>query len=79
MFSNACSDLLWLVSSLAVLAHCSVEFFIDQVFDQCSRDNNSIACRNNTDRGGLCAYAPDANMLWCCPAPDKSVSHLIAR
>lgn len=72
MFPSAWSISLWLVPSFAMLAHCSVEFFIDQVLDQCSRDNTDIACLNNTDRGGLCAYAPDANMLWCCPAPDPS-------
>ena len=79
MYPNAWRNALWLLTYMATLVHCSVEFFIDQKFDECSRDNNVIACRNNTDRGGLCAYAPDANMLWCCPAPDPCVQCLIAR
>ena len=58
--------------------YCSIEFFIDQQFDECSRSGQTIGCLNNTDRGGLCAHAPDANMLWCCPAPDPFVSTLIA-
>ena len=65
--------LLLLLSTFAVLAHGSVEFFVDQEFDKCSRNGQSIGCLNNTDRGGLCAYAPDASMLWCCPAPDPCV------
>ena len=77
MYPSAWRNSLWLLTSMAALAHCSVEFFIDQEYDRCSRDNNGIACRNNTDRGGLCAYAPDANMLWCCPAPDQCVQCLI--
>ncbi len=65
------SSSIWLVSSIAVLAHCSVEFFIDQNFDQCSRDNLTIGCNGNTVRGGLCAYGSD--MLWCYLAPDPCV------
>lgn len=73
MYPGASATSLWLLIFMVTLAHCSVEFFIDQTFDQCSRGNNVIACANNTDRGGLCAYAPDANELWCCPAPDPCV------
>lgn len=68
----------WLLSSIGGLAYCSVEFFIDQQFDECSKSGQTIQCRNNTDNGGLCAYAPDANMLWCCPATNPFVSTLIA-
>ena len=80
MYPSAWRGSLWLVTSMAALAHCSVEFFINQEYDRCSRDNTTIgiACSNNTDRGGLCAYAPDANMVWCCPAPDKCVQCLIS-
>lgn len=67
---------LYLISSIAALAHCTVEFFISQDYDQCARDKISIGCANNTDSGGLCAHAWDANMLWRCPAPDPSVLHL---
>ena len=70
MFASALSNSLWRILFIAVLAHCSVEFFIDHTFDECSKDNNVIGCLDNTDRGGLCAYAADANLLWCCPAPD---------
>ncbi|KAL2045356.1 hypothetical protein ABVK25_012172 [Lepraria finkii] len=72
MSPRAFRNSLWLVSSIAVLTNCSVEFFIGQEYDQCSRNNKTIACLDNTNRGGLCAYAPDSSVLWCCPAPDRS-------
>ena len=79
MFPSAWRGLLWLLISLVPLSYCSVEFFIYQEVDLCSRDNIVSSCYNNTDRGGLCAYASDANIVWCCPAPDQYVQYLIAR
>ena len=74
MFPRTLRNSLRLFPLVITLVHCSsIEFFIGQTFDQCSRNSQTVACANNTDRGGLCAYAPDVNKLWCCPAPNPYV------
>ncbi|KAM0804447.1 hypothetical protein BDR22DRAFT_601933 [Usnea florida] len=72
MYPSASTTSLWLLMSLVALSHGSVEFFIYPAIDLCSKGNIVTTCYNNTDRGGLCAYAPDVDMVWCCPAPDNT-------
>lgn len=74
MFPRTLHTSLALFPFVITLVHCSsIEFFVDQTFDECSRNSQTVACANNTDRGGLCAYAPDTRKLWCCPAPNPYV------
>ena len=74
MFPRTLRNSLGFFPSIIALVHCSsIEFFIDQTFDECSRNSETVACANNTNRGGLCAYAPDTSKLWCCPAPNPYV------
>ena len=73
MSTRSLNNSIWLVLFFAVLAHCSVEFFLNEEFDECSKDDIDIPCANNTFRGGLCAYAQDVSKLWCCPAGDEYV------
>ena len=74
MSSRTLRDSLRLFAFVITLANCSsIEFFISQAFDECSRNSQTVTCAGNSAVGGLCAYAPNVNKLWCCPAPDPYV------
>ena len=52
----------------------SIEFFISQIGDLCSRGSHQIGCYKNSESGGLCAFAPAEDKLWCCPASFQYVN-----
>lgn len=50
----------------------TVEFFYTETLDTCEMKGVSIAANEQTTHGGVCAWRPDVERVYGCPAPDTT-------
>lgn len=49
-----------------------VNFFYSEVVDRCKFKGQSITANDNSQHGGVCAFAPVTERVYACPAPDPA-------